>query len=175
MGLASNDGALVNSVEPGSAADRGGVEIGDVIVSVNGRTVTTSADLPPIVGMLAPGTKAKVGVIRDGKPRELAVTLGELPSDAQRAAASPDEDDASPATASAVGKLGLRVAELDAQSRRQLNLDPGEGVRITGVDSVEAREARLQPGMVILRVGRTPSAASPHWTASWAVPAKVMR
>jgi serine protease Do len=156
MGLGSNDGALVNSVEPGSAAEKGGIEVGDVIVSVNGRAVATSADLPPMVGMLAPGTKTKLGVVRDGKPREVVVTLGELPADAQRAAASPDDEDAGPATASAATALGLRVAELDAQSRRQLGLGAGEGVRITGVDSVEAREARLQPGMVILRVGRTP-------------------
>ena len=156
MGLGSNDGALVNSVEPGSAAEKGGIEVGDVIVSVNGRAVATSADLPPMVGMLAPGTKTKLGVVRDGKPREVVVTLGELPADAQRAAASPDDEDAGPATASAATALGLRIAELDAQSRRQLGLGAGEGVRITGVDSVEAREARLQPGMVILRVGRTP-------------------
>ncbi|WP_372012864.1 DegQ family serine endoprotease [Pseudoxanthomonas sp. 10H] len=156
MGLDTNDGALVNSVEPGSAAEKGGIEIGDVIVSVNGRNVATSADLPPMVGMLAPGSKAKIGVIRDGKPRELSVTLGELPSDAQRASAGPDDAGAGPAAASAVDELGLRVAELDAGSRRQLGLGAGEGVRITGVDGTEAREAGLQPGMVILRVGRTP-------------------
>lgn len=156
MGLASNDGALVNSVEPGSAAEKGGIEVGDVIVSVNGRPVATSSDLPPMVGMLPPGTRAKVGVVRDGKPRELTVTLGELPSDAQRVASVADGGDATPATASAVSQLGLRVAELDARSRDQLGLEAGEGVRITAVDSAEAREAGLQPGMAILRVGRTP-------------------
>ena len=156
MGLASNDGALVNSVEPGSAAEKGGIEVGDVIVSVNGRPVATSSDLPPMVGMLPPGTRAKVGVVRDGKPRELTVTLGELPSDAQRVASVADDGGAPAAKASAVSQLGLRVAELDARSRDQLGLEAGEGVRITAVDSAEAREAGLQPGMAILRVGRTP-------------------
>ncbi len=103
-----------------------------------------------------PGTRAKVGVVRDGKPRELTVTLGELPSDAQRVASVADGGDATPGTASAVSQLGLRVAELDARSRDQLGLEAGEGVRITAVDSAEAREAGLQPGMAILRVGRTP-------------------
>ena len=156
MGLASNDGALVNSVEPGSAAEKGGIEVGDVIVSVNGRPVATSSDLPPMVGMLPPGTRAKVGVVRDGKPRELTVTLGELPSDAQRVASVADDGGAPAAKASAVSQLGLRVAELDARSRDQLGLEAGAGVRITAVDSAEAREAGLQPGMAILRVGRTP-------------------
>ena len=157
LGLPDNNGALVNSIEPGSAAERGGVEIGDVIVSVNGQVVATSADLPPMVGMLPPGSKAKIGVIRDGKPRELTVTLGELASDAQRAAAGPADIGAAPAApAAAAARLGLRVAELDAATRARLGLKPGEGVAIAGIDSREAREAGLQPGMAILRVGRTP-------------------
>ncbi|AKC88126.1 Do family serine endopeptidase [Pseudoxanthomonas suwonensis] len=156
LGLPNNNGALVNSVEPDSAAAKGGIEIGDVIVSVNGQPVATSADLPPMVGMLPPGSKAKVGVIRDGKPRDLTVTLGELPSDAQRVASAPDAGDGGPAAVSNVSQLGLRVADLDVQSRRQLGLEAGQGVRITSVDGVDAREAGLQPGMAILRVGRTP-------------------
>lgn len=156
LGLPSSSGALVNNVEPDSAADKGGIDVGDVITSVNGQPVHSNADLPPLVGMLPPGTKAKIGVVRDGKPRELSVTLGELTTDAQRAAAATDDDGRPAAPASSAALLGLRVADLDAQSRRQLGLGAGEGVRITGVDSAEAREAGLQPGMVVLSVGRTP-------------------
>ena len=46
-----------------------------------------------------------------------------------------------------------RVADLDAATRKQLGLKPGEGVRITRVDGQSASEA-LQPGIVILQVGR---------------------
>lgn len=155
LGLANSNGALVNSVEPGSAAERGGIEIGDVIVSVNGRAVATSADLPPMVGMLPPGTKAKVGVIRDGKPRELAVTLGALPGEAAVAANGPQGRGPAPASASTVAALGLRVAELDEPARARLGLEAGKGVAIVGVEGAEARE-RLAPGMAILQVGRTP-------------------
>ncbi|KAF1687528.1 peptidase S1 [Pseudoxanthomonas broegbernensis] len=160
LGLDSSRGALVNNVEAGSAAAKGGVEIGDVIVSINGQPVNSHADLPPMVGMLPPGTKARVGVIRDGKQRELGVTLGELTSDMQRLAASPGaERGTGPAAAAPATLIGLRVADLDAAARRQLGLDAGEGVRIVGVESAEAREAGLRPGMVILRVGRTPVAS----------------
>ena len=155
LGLGRSSGALVNNIEPDSAAAKGGIEIGDVITSVNGQVVNSNADLPPLVGMLPPGSKAKIGVIRDGKPRELSVTIGELTSDAQRVASQPGRDPA-PATASAVRQLGLAVADLDSASRSQLQLGAGEGVRITSVDSAEARESGLRPGMVILRVGRTP-------------------
>ena len=160
LGLANNDGALVNSVEPGSAAEKAGVEIGDVIVSVNGRAVATSADLPPMVGMLPPGTKVRIGVIRDGKPRDLNVTLGSAPGESLAAASAPAAGDAAAPSPASVAALGLLVAELDPASRRRLGLDAGKdqdrGVAIVGVEGREAREARLAPGMAILQVGRTP-------------------
>ena len=160
LGLANNDGALVNSVEPGSAAEKAGVEIGDVIVSVNGRAVATSADLPPMVGMLPPGTKVRIGVIRDGKPRDLNVTLGSAPGESLAAASAPAAGDAAAPSPASVAALGLQVAELDPASRRRLGLDAGKdqdrGVAIVGVEGREAREARLAPGMAILQVGRTP-------------------
>lgn len=155
LGLDSSRGALVNSIEAGSAAAKGGIEIGDVIVAINGQPVGSHADLPPMVGMLLPGTKAKIGVIRDGKSRELDVTIGELTSDAQKLASGPAVRDGGDA-AEPAALIGLRVADLDADARRQLGLDAKEGVRIVGVDSAEAREAGLRPGMVILRVGRVP-------------------
>ncbi|WP_024869593.1 Do family serine endopeptidase [Pseudoxanthomonas suwonensis] len=155
--LGLNKGALVNRIEPGSAAEKAGIEIGDVVVSINGQEVATSADLPPLVGMLPPGTKARVGIIRDGKSRTLDVVLGELPIDGQQASASRDDGQGSaPAPASRADLLGLSVTEIDARSRRQLGLETGEGVLITGVDGAEAREAGVEPGMAILQVGRTP-------------------
>src|SRR5690606_27646708 len=76
---------------------------------------------------------------------------GALTGEAQRPAArGPAAAAASPAA-----RIGLQVADLDATTRRQLGLGNNEGVRITAVESAEAREARLRPGMVILQVGRT--------------------
>ena len=88
--------------------------------------------------------------------RDINVTLSELAEDAERAANAPRvADDAKPETG-ANALLGLQVAELTAAERTQLGLAAGEGVRITGVSSQAAREARLAPGMVVLQVGRTP-------------------
>ena len=156
LGLPNSAGALVNGVEPGSAAEKGGIEIGDVITAVNGQPVNSSADLPPMIGMLQPGSRARVEILRDGRKRELSVTLGELSSDAQRTGAREAPGASQGAAASPAARIGLRVADLDAATRRQLGLGNNEGVRITGVISPEAREAGLSPGMVVLRVGRTP-------------------
>src|SRR5690606_14091717 len=78
VGLPDANGALVATIEPGSAAERAGLQRQDVIRSVNGQRVYESSDLPPIIGAMAPGSKVTLEVIRDGKPRTLSATLGAL-------------------------------------------------------------------------------------------------
>jgi serine protease Do len=158
FGLPDTRGALVNDVLAGSAAEKAGMEAGDVIRSVNGAEIATSSDLPPRIGAMAPGTKVILGILRDGKPREVTVTLSTLEEDAGTVASAGAQDDGSPTaparTESAL--LGISVADLDAATRKQLGLKSGEGIRITRVDGQSASEAQLQPGIVILQVARKP-------------------
>jgi Do/DeqQ family serine protease len=70
-------GALVKDVAPDSAADRAGVKSGDVVVSFNGRSVTDANMLRNRIGEATPGSKATLGITRDGQSREITVTLGE--------------------------------------------------------------------------------------------------
>jgi serine protease Do len=58
LGLSRPVGAFVNSVNNGSAADKAGIRPGDVITAFNGREILNASDLPPQVGLLAPGSKA---------------------------------------------------------------------------------------------------------------------
>lgn len=158
FGLPDTRGALVNDVLAGSAAEKAGMEAGDVIRSVNGAEIATSSDLPPRIGAMAPGTKVTLGILRDGKPREVTVTLSTLEEDANTVAGTGPRDDGSPAAPARAESalLGISVADLDAGTRKQLGLKTGEGVRITRVDGQSASEAQLQPGIVILQVGRKP-------------------
>ncbi|HJW46111.1 MAG TPA: Do family serine endopeptidase, partial [Lysobacter sp.] len=78
LGLPDATGALVSVVMPDSAAGRAGVERMDVIRAVNGRPVNVSSDLPPLIGGLAPGSKVKLSILREGKLRELNVVLDSL-------------------------------------------------------------------------------------------------
>lgn len=157
LGLPDSRGALVNEIVAGSAAAKAGVQVGDVIRSVNGSAINSYSDLPPLIGALPPGSKVRIQVIRDGKEREVAATLTELSEDAQAAANRPaggSNDGVTQTGANAL--LGVEVADLTAPQRRQLGLDAGEGVRVTRVNGQAARDARMSPGMVILQVGRTP-------------------
>lgn len=151
--LPDSRGALVNQMVPDSSAAKAGIEVGDVIRSVNGTEISTSAELPPLIGAMPPGSKVRMGILRDGKPREITVTLTELAEDAARAGSPAAAGEGKP-VAGANALLGLDVADLSAIERRQLGLEAGEGVRITAVNSQAAREARLAPGMVVLQVGR---------------------
>ncbi|MBB1117003.1 DegQ family serine endoprotease [Stenotrophomonas sp. W1S232] len=155
FGLPDSRGALVNEVVAGSAAAKAGLEAGDVIRAVNGVAVDSASDLPPRIGLLSPGSKVELEVLREGRPRKFTATLGVLEEDAQRPA-NGGEQAARPATpqSGTVALLGLDVVELTDAQRRQAGLEAGQGVRIAQVSGDAARQARLTPGMIILQVGR---------------------
>jgi serine protease Do len=151
-GLPDTRGALISEVTAGSAGEKAGLKVGDVIRAVDGDAVQQSSDLPPIIGSMAPGTRVQLSVLRDGKTLQVPVTLSKL-DDGEFAAAQGGEPD-SASNASSGNPLGLIGEDLDADDRRQLGLKPGEGVGIVRVESRAAREAGLQAGDVVLQVGR---------------------
>ncbi|KRA52880.1 peptidase S1 [Pseudoxanthomonas sp. Root65] len=147
-------GALVNQVLAGSPAGKAGIEIGDVITSFNGAPINQSSDLPPLVGVLTPGTKAKVTLVRDGKPREVTVTLTELDEgQAVGGTGATPSPNAPPAT-SGGNPLGIVSQALDANTRKQLGIEGNDGVLVTRINDAATRESGLVGGDVILQVGR---------------------
>jgi serine protease Do len=160
LGLPRIGGALVNQVTPGSGADKAGVQVGDVILSFGGREVTSSSDLPPLVGSTKPGTTANLEIYRDGKNMTLPVMVGELPVE-KSAVASLGGD-----TAGKTNALGVVVDDITAEQRKQLGLDTQEGVVVTRVVSAAARRAALEPGDVILMVGRKPVKSTTDFNAA---------
>ncbi|AXK72306.1 DegQ family serine endoprotease [Lysobacter sp. TY2-98] len=153
MGLPNASGALVADVVPGSAAARAGLQRGDVIRAVNGRAVNDSGDLPPLIGALAPKSKAQLTVVREGKSLQVPVVLDALTVAAAEDAGTPNQRSAAAEPASNAS-LGIAVQDLTAAERKRMGLGDGEGVRIGRVDGTPARDAGLQPGDVILQVGR---------------------
>lgn len=156
FGLPDTLGALVNTVVPGSAAEKAGIEPGDVIRSADGVVIRQPGDLPPIVGNKVPGTKMKLVVFREGRERSFEVTLGELEDSSVATADGARRGAPSAGPASEANVLGLVMQELGEAQRRQLGLQAREGVAIARVEGGQAREAGLSPGDVVLRVGRTP-------------------
>jgi serine protease Do len=138
-------GALVGDVTPGGPADTAGVRSGDLVLKVDGHTVSGAADLTRQVGAVRSGDAIHLEVSRNGQTRDVAVRSGVRPSEEELA--SNGSGAASPGPAS-TGVLGLRVVP-DAQ---------GRGVRVAGVSrDSDAAQKGLQPGDLIVQAGQTPT------------------
>jgi serine protease Do len=144
FGLPHPEGAVVARVEPGSAAQRAGIEQGDVILKLNGQPVTRSDELPVEIAGMSPGTTVNLEIWRNHAARNVSVTLGSM--DTQRTTASRSQP-------SQGGKLGLVVHPLDASEQREAHIKGGLLVeRVSG----PAADAGLQPGDIILAANGAP-------------------
>ena len=161
LGLPQNRGEFVQGVEPGGAAERAGIRVGDVILSVNGQPVTREQSLSFIVANIEPGRRIPVELLRNGERTRVNVTVARRPTDEELRRSqmfSPGEDDALPDNAPGGGasplgeRLGVQVLPLDARIRSQLGLESGvNGLVIAQVDqSSDAATKGLQRGDVIL-------------------------
>lgn len=142
-------GAIVVNVTPDSAAQKAGLQSGDVILSYNNQNIVQGTDLPPLVAMTKPGTTVPIKIVRDGKEKTIDATIGAMPRDQNARSAL---GKAAPTTGS--DALGLSVENLDSATRGQMGLKAGEGVAIANVDGPVAAQAGLQPGDVILMVNQ---------------------
>ncbi|HEY8681623.1 MAG TPA: DegQ family serine endoprotease [Rhodanobacter sp.] len=149
--LDSGAGAAVVSVTAGGAAEKAGIQTGDIILAYDGQTLQQASDLPPLVGMTKPGTKVPVQILRDGRKQIIEVTVSEMPRDQQ---ATDNNQGTSPAAHSGSRALGLTVQALDGDARQQLGLKPNQGVAISAITGAPATQAGLQEGDVILMVNQ---------------------
>ena len=138
-------GALVASVEPRSAAERAGLESGDVVLALNGKPVITSGDLPATVGLAVPGDPLAIDVWRQGGHRLLQATLDETPAPKARSVTT--------AHVQAGGRLGLALRPLKAQEKR--NSGVAAGLMIEGVSGA-AERAGLRAGDLLLAIDGRP-------------------
>ncbi|AVO48359.1 serine peptidase [Melaminivora suipulveris] len=148
IGLGKSQGALVRGVEPGSPAEKAGIEAGDIITRYDGKAIERVADLPRLVGNTKPGTKANVTVFRRGATRDLNVTIAEVEPDEKAVARGPSgqgKDSSQPTTSAQ--QLGLVVADLTAAQEKELKIKGG--VRVVSASDAAAR-AGLREGDVIV-------------------------
>lgn len=143
FGLERPAGALVAQVMDGGPAAKGGLQVGDVILSVDGKSIDMSGDLPHLVGAMKPGSKAKLDVVRDGKRKALNIEIGALPEDGELVAAA----GGSGSSTKSNNRLGVAVTDLTDAQRQQLEIKGG--VAITEVTQGPAAMIGMRPGDVI--------------------------
>jgi len=144
LGSATTDGILVAEVVEGSPAEKAGFKQSDIITGLGGRPATEMSKFRNEVGLLAPGTKAKITIVRDGQEMVLTPTIGTW-SESGTVAAAPAQ----------MEKLGLRVQELTADLAERLGHSVGDGVLVAEVKpGGPAANAGLQAGALITGVNR---------------------
>ena len=149
IGLGTAQGALVRNVEPGSPADKAGLEAGDIITRFDGKPIEKATDLPRLVGNTKPGTRSSLTVFRRGSSKELAVTIAELEPVKTSKASAPAVESKPTGTAQS---MGLVVSDLTEAQKKELKVRGG--VRIETAGEAPAR-AGLQQGDVILAIANT--------------------
>jgi serine protease Do len=159
-------GAVISQVTPDSPADHAGLKVGDVITTVDGQKVTDAGELQVAIADKSPGTKVGVGVLRDGKPLNVPVTLEAFDKKGEEASNTPTEH--------GKARWGIGLSDLNADARRQLQLPSGvHGAVIAQVQpGSPADDAGLSGGNVIEEVNRKPvSSASDAKQALASIPA----
>jgi len=145
LNLPKAEGASVARVEPGSPAEKAGIQAGDIVIKYNGTPVESMGDLRRMAGATKPGTKVGVTVWRKGAQRELTVVVAEVDADK----AVPGKKDGKKSGANA---LGLVTSDLTDEQKKELDVD--HGVVIESAEGA-AQSAGLRPGDVVQRLKDT--------------------
>ncbi|MGD0345872.1 MAG: Do family serine endopeptidase [Terracidiphilus sp.] len=144
-------GAIVSQVTPDSPAGRAGLKSGDVLRELNGKKIVDGRALQVAVSETAPGAAIDLGILRDGKPASIHITVGEFHNEKTEEASNAGSSEQR-------GRLGLTIADLTPDVRQQLHVP--EQVHGAAIEEVRpgsaADDAGLTPGDVILEVNRHP-------------------
>jgi serine protease Do len=161
--LQDASGAIVAQVTPDSPASSGGVATGDVITELNGNKIDNGSALQVAVSEMRPGTNIALGVIRNGKPVTLNLTVGQFHGNSE--VASNDASDGP--EGGKTGKLGLAVSNMTPEARQQINApEQIKGVVVENVRPASpADDAGIQPGDVILEVNRKPAESASQFAS----------
>lgn len=139
-------GVLIESVDEKGAAARAGLRAQDVIIEVGGRKLAKRDDLQNVIGLMKPGTKARISVLRNGKTKHFTVEVGSYPGQSAKVAEKQQSE-------ASGNPFGLVVRELTRDLKIQYGVQADSGLVIVSVKKKSpGEEAGLVPGDVILAV-----------------------
>jgi serine protease Do len=157
------NGVLVQQVQPGGPSDRAGLKPGDIITQVDGRPIKDGDDLVNEIASRKPGSSIRLGFVRDGKPTDATVTVGDRDkvfaelNNPQANSAPSEEGDAGES------KLGIVVREAPPAVSGRLH---AQGMVIQSVRTGSFADLQgLEPGLVIIRINKEPTGTKAQYDA----------
>jgi serine protease Do len=145
--LSSTEGVLVGQVNENTPARKGGLEVGDIIVTFDGQSVKTVKQFRLMVAEKHPGSEVSMGIVRNGKKKTLTVILGDRAE--YLGLASKDEEAEEKSS-----WLGIEVEGVQGDFARRYGLQEERGVVVTHVEvGSPADDKSIATGDVILRIG----------------------
>jgi len=146
FGLDSEKGALIASVEKDTPADRAGLKAGDIILEFDGKQIVEGTELPRYVAVAPIDKKVKMVIFRDGKKRDVFVTIGKL-KDGEKASVDKESG------AAESDKLGITVQELNKDLAARLGIKEEKGLVISEVKpGSPAEDAGVTAGSIIIEI-----------------------
>jgi len=148
-------GVTISNVVAGSPAEKGGLKVGDTIVSVDGKTVKNGDELVADIAGRKPGSKIAIGYVRGGKKEEASVTV----ADRAKLFASRlgDEEEGGEESQPKQSKLGITIRGLTPEMADRLNVPSGKGVVVQEVKPGSfADDTGLTRGDIILEINKQP-------------------
>jgi serine protease Do len=156
-------GVLVQQVQPGGPAEKGGIKVGDIITTIDGRPIKDGDDLVNEITTRKPGMTIRLGYVREGKPGDTTVTIGDL--DKVFAEQGNDQAEAGPDEKGDAGetKLGMVVRDVSPATAAKLHMP---GVVVQSVRSGSYADLQgLEPGLVIIRINKQPTGTKDQYDA----------
>ena len=157
------NGVLVQSIQPGGPAEKAGLKAGDIVTAIDGRAIKDGDDLVNEIASRRPGSTVRLGYLRDGKPADTTVTIGDREKvfadqgNAQLESGPDDKGDAGEA------KLGIVVREVSPSTAAKLH---SPGVLIQSVRPGSFADLQgLAQGLVIIRINKQPTGTKDQYDA----------
>ena len=146
FGMKKPSGALISKIIPDGPASKSDLKVGDIILKFDGKDITTSSSLPPIVGNTKVGKNVKIEILRNGKKKNIKFKVQELP---MQKTAEVIKSNSSPETKKI---LGMTVANLSAEERKSLSAGNNFGIKVTDVSGNPAYESGLLKNDIIYQI-----------------------
>jgi serine protease Do len=146
VGLSKAQGAIIQDIQADTAAEKAGLQPGDIILKIDGKTVEGSSETTRIIGGTKPGTPTKLSIWRNGAAKEVTIVVGEFKDETKKDVKKPKAKEAAEP-----GRLGIAVSDLDAEQKKQYKVK--DGVIVEAVSG--AAEQIVEPGYVITRINTT--------------------